>query len=160
MVYRTLNIHKQQGVVLVAAIVMVLVVSGIAVTLMSNSSVDMKVINAAQDYDQALSQAHADTSRAIYTELKSSNGINFTTPNLGTVDESVPLVAEGAEAALTLVKAPGVLSATNCSRKRAANDTSADIKCSRDLRVNSTVFFGKGNRHSVSVVSGIEQESL
>lgn len=159
---------RQQGVVLIAALVMVLVVSGIAVTLMSSSSVDMKVINAAQDYDEALSQAYADNGRAIYEEIKVNGAINFTKPNLAPFpsngskpnDEKVDLTATGATASLSLLKAPGVPSATNCSRKKSAHDTSAQIKCSRDLRVVSEVNYGKNNRHTVSVVSGIEQESL
>ncbi|MBS3796230.1 pilus assembly PilX N-terminal domain-containing protein [Pseudoalteromonas sp. BDTF-M6] len=160
MVNRNLNLSHQRGVVLIAALVMVLVVSGIAVTLMSNSTVDMKVINAAQDYDEALTRAYADTSRAIYDEIKLNGATHFTTPNLGTEDETVALTAAGAQSTFELVKAPGELLATNCSPRRSANDTASDIKCSRDLRLFTTNSYGKGNRHLVSVIAGIEQESL
>ncbi|MEO2278977.1 pilus assembly PilX family protein [Pseudoalteromonas pernae] len=160
MVYRNINVNSQNGVVLIAALVMVLVVSGIAVTLMSNSSVDMKVINAAQDYDEALTTAHADSSRAIYEEIKLNKAVNFTTPNLGADDETVAMSATGAQGQLALVKAPGILSPTNCSRKRSAHSTKSTIKCTRDLRLVTTVNFGKSDRHVVTVIAGIEQESL
>ncbi|WP_158681443.1 pilus assembly PilX family protein [Pseudoalteromonas sp. T1lg88] len=168
MVNSNLGRARQQGVVLIAALVMVLVVSGVAVTLMSSSSVDMKVINAAQEYDEALTSVYADASRAIYEEIKVNGATNFTKPNLAPSptdgskpdDEKVDLTAAGAKASLSLLKAPGVPSPTNCSRKRSAHDTSTQIKCSRDLRVVSSVAYGKNNRHTVSVVAGIEQESL
>ncbi len=160
MVYRNLVLAKQHGVVLIAALIMVIVVSGIAVTLMSSSSVDMKVINAAQDYDEALTLAYADNSRAIYQEIKVNDADNFMTPNLGTEDQTISLVVSNATGALSLTKAPGVLSPTNCSRKRSAHATNAAIKCSRDLRLRSSITYGKNGRHSLSVVSGIEQESL
>ncbi|WP_105213060.1 pilus assembly PilX family protein [Pseudoalteromonas sp. T1lg22] len=168
MVNSTLGRTHQQGVVLIAALVMVLVVSGVAVTLMSSSSVDMKVINAAQDYDEALTQAYADSSRAIFDEIKVNSAVNFTKPNLAPFpidgikpkDEVITLTAKDATASLSLLKAPGVPSATNCSRKKSAHATGAQIKCSRDLRVVSEVNYGKNNRHLVSVIAGIEQESL
>ncbi|WP_325050602.1 pilus assembly PilX family protein [Pseudoalteromonas sp. T1lg48] len=168
MVNSNLGRTHQQGVVLIAALVMVLVVSGVAVTLMSSSSVDMKVINAAQDYDEALTQAYADSSRAIYEEIKVNGATNFTKPNLAPFptdgskpdDEVVTLTATGAKASLSLLKAPGLPSATNCSRKRSAHSTDSEVKCSRDLRVVSAVNYGKNNRHLVSVIAGIEQESL
>ncbi|WP_105255271.1 pilus assembly PilX family protein [Pseudoalteromonas sp. T1lg75] len=160
MVNHNLNLKQQRGVVLIAALVMVLVVSGIAVTLMSNSSVDMKVINAAQDYDEALTLAYADTSRAIYDEIKLNGATKFTTPNLGGGDETVPMTATGAQATLELIKAPGEPQATNCSPRRSANATNSDVKCSVDLRLSSTIAYGKGNRHLVNVITGIEQESL
>ena len=160
MVYRNINPAHQKGVVLIAALVMVLVVSGIAVTLMSNSSVDMKVINAAQDYDEALATAYADSNRAIYEEIKLNGAVNFTTPNLGADDETTTMTATGAQGAMSLVKAPGVLLPTNCSRKRSAHSTKSTIKCTRDLRLVTTVNYGKSDRHSVVVIAGIEQESL
>ncbi|WP_158677967.1 hypothetical protein [Pseudoalteromonas sp. T1lg76] len=134
----------------------------------------MKVINAAQDYDEALTSAYADTSRAIHDEIKLKGATRFTTPYLPQYDadnpapgggkpddESVPLLdVPGARANLTLLRAPGLPSPTNCSRKRSAHSTDAEIKCSRDLRVVSAVSYGKNNRHLVSVIAGIEQESL
>lgn len=158
--YRTMNAHKQQGVVLIAALIMVLVVSGVAVTLMSSSSIDMKVINAAQDYDEAINQAYADSRRAIYQEIKTNGADNFTKPNLGVDDEALDMSASGTGSNLTLIKAPGVLSATNCSRKGAAHSVNSQIKCTRDLRLQSIVTYGANGRHSVVVMAGIEQESL
>ena len=45
--------HKQQGVVLIVALIMVIAITGIAVTLMSSSSVDIKITNAAQEREAA-----------------------------------------------------------------------------------------------------------
>ena len=45
--------NKQQGVVLITALIMVIAVTGIAVTLMSSSSIDIKITNSAQEREVA-----------------------------------------------------------------------------------------------------------
>ena len=44
---------KQQGVVLIVALIMVVAVTGIAVTLMNSSSIDIKITNAVQEREVA-----------------------------------------------------------------------------------------------------------
>ena len=51
---------KQQGVVLITALIMVIAVTGIAVTLMSSSSIDIKITNAAQEREVAENEVHRD----------------------------------------------------------------------------------------------------
>ena len=45
--------NNQRGVVLIAALIMVVAVTGIAVTLMSSASVDIKITNAALEREEA-----------------------------------------------------------------------------------------------------------
>ena len=53
MAYLKSSPTKQQGVVLITALIMVIAVTGIAVTLMSSSSIDVKITNAAQEREVA-----------------------------------------------------------------------------------------------------------
>ena len=56
---------KQQGVVLITALIMVIAVTGIAVTLMSSSSIDIKITNAAQEREVAENQLIGEVQRII-----------------------------------------------------------------------------------------------
>lgn len=45
--------HKQQGMVLIVSMVLIVAVMSVAVTLMSSSTIDIKVTNAAQEREAA-----------------------------------------------------------------------------------------------------------
>ena len=62
--------HKQQGVVLIVALIMVIAITGIAVTLMSSSSVDIKITNAAQEREAAENELIGDVQNVIANEAK------------------------------------------------------------------------------------------
>ena len=72
-----LNTLYQKGVVLVAAMLMLLMVSGIAITVMSGSALDSKMVNASQDAYRAESVAKGDTELAIKNELQSGAANKF-----------------------------------------------------------------------------------
>ncbi|MEX6631850.1 hypothetical protein SGI36_21615, partial [Providencia rettgeri] len=59
---------KQQGVVLIVALIMVVAVTGIAVTLMSSSSVDMKITNAAFEREEAENALMGNVQQVIADE--------------------------------------------------------------------------------------------
>ena len=63
------NLNKQKGVVLVGAILMILMVSGIAVSVMSGSALDSKMIIATQESYMTESVARGSTEEAIKDEL-------------------------------------------------------------------------------------------
>ncbi|MGB1292360.1 MAG: pilus assembly PilX family protein, partial [Pseudoalteromonas sp.] len=65
MAYLTQMKNKQQGVVLITALIMVIAVTGIAVTLMSSSSIDIKITNAAQEREVAENQLIGEVQRII-----------------------------------------------------------------------------------------------
>ncbi|MCF2863165.1 pilus assembly protein PilX [Pseudoalteromonas sp. Cnat2-41] len=148
----------QGGVVLIASLVMVLIVSGIAVTLMSASSVDMKVVNAAQDYDVASEQALADSERAVFDEKQKAATVSALYFNRGEFnaggDEFVQLEPAGAQASLRLFHNNDGPQDLDCPPR--ANPTPG-IKCNM-LSLRSRVEYGKSNRHNVTVVSGLAQE--
>ena len=73
---------KQQGVVLITALIMVIAVTGIAVTLMSSSSIDIKITNAAQEREVAENELIGEVQRMISDEAnKGANNQFFLTPD-------------------------------------------------------------------------------
>ena len=68
MAYLSKHANKQQGVVLITALIMVIAVTGIAVTLMSSSSVDIKITNAAQEREVAENELIGEVSFWKHTQ--------------------------------------------------------------------------------------------
>ena len=68
MAYLKQSQKKQQGVVLITALIMVIAVTGIAVTLMSSSSIDIKITNAAQEREVAENELIGEVQRMISDE--------------------------------------------------------------------------------------------
>ena len=68
---------KQQGVVLITALIMVIAVTGIAVTLMSSSTIDIKITNAAQEREVAENELIGQVQKVIAIEAKKGKNSNF-----------------------------------------------------------------------------------
>ncbi|MBQ4845811.1 pilus assembly protein PilX [Pseudoalteromonas sp. MMG005] len=62
------NIKNQSGIVLVTAMIMIVAVTAVAVTLMSSSSIDLKITNAAQEREQAENLLVGEVQRVILNE--------------------------------------------------------------------------------------------
>ncbi|HEA19098.1 MAG: pilus assembly PilX family protein [Pseudoalteromonas prydzensis] len=147
------RVSKQQGIVLVVALIMVVAVTGIAVTLMSSSSVDMKITNAAFEREEAenllmgnVQQVIADeatkggTSHFLYTQAQIPNG----TIALNKIGETTSTMSNLNSGALDLP----------CPRKF---NFTAGISCNM-VQVNSTITYGSKSKHTITVTSGIAQE--
>lgn len=151
------NVKKQSGVVLVAAMIMLLLVTGVAVTLMSNSTLDSKMVGASQQAAAAENDTKGDSERAIQAQLAAAGNSNFLkkpaqfagntiniSPNANT---QVLLSNENDMAVADLLDCPPRFAVTK------------GIKCNY-LRVQANHTYGKGNRHSVTVHTGIQQEMI
>ena len=66
--------NKQKGVVLITALIMVIAVTGIAVTLMSSSIIDVKITNAAQEREVAENELIGEVQRVISDEANKVSG--------------------------------------------------------------------------------------
>ncbi|MDN3377000.1 MULTISPECIES: pilus assembly protein PilX [unclassified Pseudoalteromonas] len=144
---------KQQGVVLIVALIMVVAVTGIAVTLMSSSSVDMKITNAAFEREEAenalmgnVQQVIADeatkggTSYFLYTRAQIPNG----SIALDKVGDTVNSMSNLNNGALDLP----------CPRKFSFT---AGISCNM-VQVDSTITYGSKSKHTITITTGIAQE--
>ncbi|SFD24664.1 hypothetical protein [Pseudoalteromonas denitrificans] len=72
-----IKIRKNSGVVLITALIMIFAVSGIAVALMSSSSIDLKIVNATQEKEKAINLVKGDSFRAIGTETSKDVNSHF-----------------------------------------------------------------------------------
>lgn len=77
MAYLKQSQKKQQGVVLITALIMVIAVTGIAVTLMSSSSIDIKITNAAQEREVAENELIGEVQRMISDEANKGANNQF-----------------------------------------------------------------------------------
>ena len=148
---------KQQGVVLITSLVMIIAVTGIAVTLMSSSSIDIKMIGAAQENDVAEYWVRGDAERAINQEvIASGNSRLLYLSGQFPADDTIGLdvTATGSKSTVTLFNNNNGPTLLNCPPRIAVTN---GIKCNT-LRVQSSLKYGKGDKHTVVIQSGIAQE--
>ncbi len=152
--------HYQKGIVLLAAMIMIITVTGIAVSLMSSSTVDVKMSNAAQESDTAENQVKADTEKAIKVQMRDANklfedpALSFPTNGTGSFDISVA----GSDSNILLFNTtPEQRESIPCPRKFA---TSGETLCCNMTRIDADLAYGKSDKHSVVIHSGIAQEVI
>ena len=149
------NIQKQRGVVLITAMLMIVAVTAIAVTLMSSSTVDIKITNAAQERAQAESQLLGELQQVIQAQINSGNQSAF--------------MLKRAEIAGVWQNIPTSDGATH--RLRNLNLGELELKCPPEYavthgvvcnitEVQSTITYGRQNQHTVTYVVGIGQEVI
>ncbi|WP_091988764.1 pilus assembly PilX family protein [Pseudoalteromonas denitrificans] len=154
---------KQKGIVLVVSLVMIIAVTAIAVTLLSSSSIDIKMTSAAQESEVAIARVKADSVQIITQEKKAAAANNRllyesgqfpVDPTQGLdvtpVNSSSQVILFNSNAGPTLLDCPIVVNPT------------PGIKCNM-LRIEATLNYGKHDsngkgKHNVTVSSGIAQE--
>ena len=151
--------NKQQGVVLITALIMVIAVTGIAVTLMSSSSIDIKITNTAQEREVAENELIGEVQRMIADEA--SNGATnqfFLTP------EEVTTMASGNEKGMVIAEHNDMQ-----SRMINLNKGVLDLECPRRfsftagiscnmVQVSTTIEYGSKSKHQLTIVTGVAQE--
>lgn len=155
MEYLNTSRTHQQGVVLIVALIMVIAVTGIAVTLMSSSSIDIKITNAAQEREIADNTLMGEVQKTMATEsLKGGNSRFFLTPvevPLGGVD-----LALGGETKSLLINLNTGAHDLQCPRKFSYT---AGISCNM-MQMNTTIEYGSKSKHTLAVVTGVAQEMV
>ncbi len=147
--------RRQKGIVLVMAMVMIVAVTTVAVSLMSSSSIDLKITNAAQEREMAENQLYGAV-QEIISEQQDMKG------NLSVFMRTQPQMP-GGKIEFTEGKTNNVLTNLN-------NDPLA-LRCPRSYgytegvvcnmtQLETSVEYGSKSRHRVTVVSGIAQEML
>jgi type IV pilus assembly protein PilX len=148
---------QQQGIVLVTAMIMIVAVTSIAVTLMSSSSIDLKITNAAQEREQAESLLMGEVQRVIQTQSLMPSGSNHFLMS----PEQLSLPANQTFA--------GQHNTTNTMR--ALNNGAMQLNCPRSFKftkgvmcnlteVSTSVEYGTRTRHQLTVVVGVGQQYI
>ncbi|CAM3046471.1 pilus assembly protein PilX [Pseudoalteromonas distincta] len=159
MAYLKQSQKKQQGVVLITALIMVIAVTGIAVTLMSSSSIDIKITNAAQEREVAENELIGEVQRMISDEAnKGANNQFFLSP-----DEVTSIAASDKEG--MMIAAHDGMQSKMVNLNKGALDLecprrfnfTAGISCNM-LQVATTIEYGSKSKHELTIVTGVAQE--
>ena len=159
---------KQQGVVLIIALIMVIAVTGIAVTLMSSSTIDIKITNAAQEREVAENQLIGEVLRVIASEAKKGADSNFfltrdeTKTDTGEFesDDSKKYIFEkditepGHDMKSIMTNLNNGSLELNCPR---SYSFTAGVSCNM-VQVSTTIEYGSKSKHQLTIVTGIAQE--
>ncbi len=149
------NLNKQQGVVLVAAMLMILMVSGIAVSVMSGSALDSKMVNATQESYRTESSARGDTEKVIKTELaKGGNSKFLEIKKKDNSNSEATLLSSGSKVVMTYENQNINVPLLDCPPNFAPTPK---MKCNY-LKLTTSQSYGKGNKHVMTINTGIAQE--
>lgn len=151
------NLKNQKGIVLVAAMLMILMVSGIAVTVMSGSALDSKMINATQDSYRAESITRGDTEKSIKDELAKKGNSQFLLKrsNAAYVKDSITLLS-GSTKVVMVNEVGGPQELLDCPPRFAPTP---NISCNF-LKLTTSRAYGKNDKHTMTINTGIQQEMI
>ncbi|GEM_PF-3024356 len=144
--------RKQQGAALAVALVLMVVLTGLAVTLMYNSSLDTKMAHAAvvkkNSLNASLGGADEFVQKAHNSEFDGKNPLTLNS-DIAAVDLSIEnLSAEGE----SLIPEP-----TNCPHMSQAEASDSYIRCNR-FQIRATHEFGRNNKASTEIVTGVASQ--
>ena len=144
---------KQQGFVLMVSLVMVVAITAIAVTLMSTSSMDMKMAVAAEDREMATHHARGGNDELYYDAVnRTVNEQNYFAA-FSVSQESAQYVSTlGAVSTVTWASDNRV--ETDCPRSKAPTE---GLRCNY-LQATTVKTFGPSNVNQINVVSGVAQQ--
>ncbi|WP_394192158.1 pilus assembly protein PilX [Pseudoalteromonas atlantica] len=145
--------NNQRGVVLIAALIMVVAVTGIAVTLMSSASVDIKITNAALEREEAENILMGNVQKVIATEARKGGTSKLLFTQAQIPDGSIPLTQIDDTASELSNLNNGALDLP-CPRDY---DFTAGIACNM-IQINSTITYGSKSKHTITVTTGIAQQ--
>ncbi|CAH9063707.1 hypothetical protein PSECIP111951_02956 [Pseudoalteromonas holothuriae] len=148
-------IKKQQGIVLISAMIMIVAVSAIAVALMSTSSLDLKITNAAQERQEAESILMGEVQRAIamQTALEGNSLFTRSRQQLAQGNNTFNGLNGVTNAVISLNKGPMEI---QCPR---SYSYTSGVICNM-TQLETSITYGTKTQHTVTVVTGIGQEML
>ncbi|MBU2971086.1 pilus assembly protein PilX [Pseudoalteromonas sp. C2R02] len=155
------NRQQQTGVVLITALVMIFAVTGIAVTLMSSSTTDLKVVSGSQDKEIASNLVKGDSQRSIGKQKLTGIDSKFFLLK-GQFDDqddnNFDITAENSESTVLLFNENNGPDLLACERRYAATP---GLKCNY-LRMETKLHYGNKDsngygKHKIEIHNGIVQ---
>ncbi|CCQ09607.1 hypothetical protein PALB_4520 [Pseudoalteromonas luteoviolacea B = ATCC 29581] len=146
--------HRQQGVVLIMAMVMIVAVTTVAVTLMSTSSLDLKITNAAQEREMAENELFGEVQKIIAEQSAKKGQSYFMKSTQQMTNGKIEFTSGDTSNVLTNFN-NGQL-ALKCPRQFSFTE---GVVCNM-TQLETTVEYGTKSKHRVTVVAGISQEML
>lgn len=145
---------KQQGVVLIVALVFLAALTAVAAALMQNASTDVKMSGASQEKTVATQEAVSALDELLYNEITQTNGTNNLTTQIANFPLSPAVSTANTTTNVDFGSAYDL--ETDCPHSRAPS-SSKTIKC-YILRVEVNKHYGKNNNSTIEVRAGVAQE--
>lgn len=152
---------NQQGVVLITALIMVIAVTGIAVTLMSSSTIDVKITNAAQEREVAENELIGEVQRMISDEAtKGAANQFFLSPEevdaVAAGNDDGMLIAEHNDMKSKMINLNRGILDLECPRRFASTP---GLACNM-VQISTTKKYGSKSKHELTIVTGVAQEMV
>ena len=144
--------RRQQGVVLIVALVFLIALTAVAAALMQNTTTDIKMAGASQEKAIVTQETISEMERVIYNEYRKVDGKNALSDII--VGEITFPVTNDQTMNASAVNANVYGFDVSCPRN---TQPTSGMKCSIK-RVQVTQTYGRDNNHAVQVNSGIAQE--
>ncbi len=153
-VYQYKSPQRQRGFVLMVSLVMVIAITGIAASLLSSSSMDMKMATAAESREMATHMSRGGNDQLYYNAVnRTVNGQNYFAA-FATSDDSVNYTStNGADSTVSWVT-DTPRTETDCPRSK---DPTEGLQCIY-LQATTVKTFGPNDANQVNVVSGVAQQ--
>lgn len=148
------NSNKQQGVVLIVALVFLVALTAVAGALMQNTTTDIKMAGATQEKAIVTQETISEMEHIIFNELREVNGPNQLAQII-TGEITFPVTNEP-----TLTQATGVNAnqyGFDVPCPRSNNATSEGTLMCSIKRLQVTRTYGRDNNHTIQVNSGVAQ---
>jgi type IV pilus assembly protein PilX len=147
------RLNKSKGFVLMVSLVMVIAITGIAVSLLSVSSMDMKMAVAFEDREMATHEARGGNDQLFYNAVnRTVGGQNYFAAFSSVSTGSQFTSSQGAVS--TVIWGSSVQIETDCPRSK---DPTEGLMCIY-LQAATVKTFGPGNNNQINVVSGVAQQ--
>lgn len=149
--------QKQSGVVLIVSLVFLIALTAVAAALMQNTTTDMKMSGASEEKVVAIQEAVSTIDEVIYKEVTQTSGTNAFASEIAKFPLSPTVKSEGDTSAEITLANPYQIEA-DCPHSRSASSVQV-FKCNV-LRVQVTRFYGRTNKSTIEVNSGVSQQLL
>lgn len=146
------QLYKQQGVVLIVALVFLIALTAVAAALMQNTTTDIKMASASQEKSVVTQETISEMEQIIFNEVRRVDGENEFSK---IITGEVTLTPIRVNTTANLVSANQYGFDVECPRAIKGTSTGT-LKCSiKRVQVNRT--YGRNSNHIVQVNSGIAQ---
>lgn len=145
--------NRQQGFVLIVAMIMLIAITGVAVALLVSSGVDNKMMSSAQEAELAMNEAkgaHDEAYRSEEFQIGGRNQFSLRLP----IGQTLPVKTTQPNSAGVISTYTEIPEATTCVRSFTNNSGNTGLKCTYNRVVTNTNFGEVGQVITVrSVVS-------
>ena len=148
------NRAKQQGVVLVVALVFLAALTAVAAALMQNASTDVKMSGANQEKTVATQEAVSGLDELLYNEITQTSGTNNLTTQIANFPLSPPITPANTTTSVDFASPYDLY--TDCPHSKRAS-SSDEFGCYM-LRVEVNKTYGKNNNSMIEVRAGVAQQ--